>query len=114
MSTKRVRYLVLVLIMASFVDGCASLRNTFDGQDNPKIYVGTRSDLESIGKFLPSEQEDSDSSKSGSEPGTESALLFLLLVALPIYLIDLPFSFVMDTVLLPYTIPQSLVAGSKQ
>jgi uncharacterized protein YceK len=83
---------VVLLSLITVSSGCASIRNTFDSQDHSlgsagfyknKIYVGVRSNLDS--RFPP-----------------------LYLSHLLVTIFDIPLSFVMDTLLLPYTIPVTI------
>jgi len=83
---------VIFLLIATSLSlgGCATFRtlSTFD-PERPKIYSGTRLDLNvTVG-------DESWPRKFGLEP--------------PRYpVIDLPFSFILDTVMLPSTIPNAI------
>jgi uncharacterized protein YceK len=70
-----------VLAACVLLSGCVSLAETFHEDDQSKVYIGTRTDAKLVAASLRSRF---------------SEFLF--------HLIDLPLSFVMDTVLLPYTV----------
>lgn len=76
-----IRKLFIIMIVFLSVNGCMSLAGTTEHEKN-KIFIGTRQDLELL-PYLANKDE----------PGWGM-----------IGLIDLPFSLVMDTVFLPYTV----------
>jgi uncharacterized protein YceK len=87
------------LLSALLMVGCASLSVTFNpdpkfGQDKNPIYAGTRFDAEALAAPF-----DGASSDPGSWPDP------IIWVFYPFFIVDLPLSMVMDTLLLPYTIP---------
>ncbi len=78
--------------------GCASVNNLGD-RDRREVYGGTRLDAELVSKFLV--PDDQASRAKGLEPPVA--------VAAGCYgLVDMPFSAVADTLLLPVTVPASL------
>ena len=83
---------ILTCALASHVSGCASLATTFenDPEVDSKIYIGTRFDSYALASMFTSE--------------TDSGGKGMMVLAFPVFLIDLPLSVIMDTVLLPYTI----------
>jgi uncharacterized protein YceK len=76
-----------ILISCLFITGCMSLGGTFADDRCNKIYAGTSIDIDYL------------VNNSGGHGITN----------VPFIIIDLPFSLVMDTLLLPYTIPKSMV-----
>ena len=72
------------LIAVLGLSGCMALGGTFLEEQCNKVYIGTSLDLSCI--------------TSGGHNIANA----------PFCLIDLPFSFVLDTIFLPYTIPVSL------
>lgn len=70
--------------------GCLSINGIMNDEEK-LVYIGVRTDAKAINYF------------GRNEPGWEL-----------MGLIDLPFSLVMDTVLLPYTIPHDLSDKKKQ
>lgn len=72
---------------------------TLETLDKPKFYSGTRMDIESL----------NDRSRSH---GTSADLADAFIKSL--YLIDLPFSFVADTALLPIKTLQVLASGDEE
>lgn len=81
-------FLVVIIILAFNLSGCATIRAmpSLSTYKSPKIYSGTRLDLHGI---MTNER---GLKRFGMEP-TEYPLL------------DLPFSFVLDTAILPTTYP---------
>ena len=79
--------MVLLLLACG---GCMSIVQTIE-HDKKEVYIGTRTDIEAMGYF-------------GTDEGAWAIL----------GLIDLPFSLVMDTIFLPYTVPNSLLNDKRQ
>ena len=82
---------VLIILVAVVITGCSSLGGTFLIEKDNKIYIGIRRDVCYINNW--------------EEYGS---------VAVPISAIDLPFSLIMDTILLPYTIPKTLLTEKSE
>jgi uncharacterized protein YceK len=87
------------LLSALLMVGCASLSVTFNpdpkfGQDKNPIYAGTRFDAMAIA--APFDGPSSSDPRSWPDP--------IFWVFYPLFIVDLPLSMVMDTLLLPYTI----------
>lgn len=92
-----------LLVSIFLLSGCASISETFNSKNSgnesahgtygyeSKIYVGVRKDLNSIG----------------------ACCYFMACICAPIGLIDMPFSFVADTLFLPYTIADKMRNNSK-
>ena len=78
---------LLALLLPLLLQGCASLIATVDNKPGDKVYAGTRFDAELICEI-------------GASP---AGILGLFSLA------DLPFSLALDTVLLPYTVPDALI-----
>lgn len=87
------RLLVLILAVLMLTGGCASVRTLDAAQvDAPIIYSGTRLDWYSLqGGCYPME-------RFGAQPPKYAA-------------IDLPFSFLLDTLLLPWAVAAELGVG---
>ena len=77
------------------LNACATLETL----DKPKFYSGTRTDIEAL----------NDRSRSH---GTSADLSDAFIK--PLYLLDLPFSFVADTALLPIKTIQVLASGDEE
>lgn len=75
---------VLLLALGVVLGGCGTIGNL---SDDPKIYGGLRNDIEEVGRPT-----------GPCNPG------FLMAC-------DVPFSFVLDTVLLPFTVLYELFSG---
>ena len=80
--------------LASVLSGCAAISQTFDDNPGSKIYAGTRLDGAIIFSGFSGRGDASD-----WLGGFRVVIWFGCLV-------DLPFSLVADTVLLPYTVPK--------
>ena len=89
MTIKTVLESAFILCLFFFSSGCMSIAQTMTDENN-KIFIGTRTDIEAI-TYLGSD-----------EPGWGI-----------IGLVDLPFSLVMDTIFLPYTIPDALTGNEE-
>ena len=76
---------LILLILIFFQSGCMSISEMSETQGS-KIYIGTRTDLVMIPHLF------------GDEPAWGM-----------IGIVDLPFSLIIDTVCLPYTIPHTLM-----
>lgn len=77
------RRLTAAVLVATIVSGCASLQETFGSDKSNKVYIGTKKDWNNIFQ----EQCGAALVCEGLNP-----------------IVDLPLSFVMDTLLLPYTV----------
>jgi uncharacterized protein YceK len=76
-----------ISVSCLFISGCMSLGGTFADERCNKIYVGTSINIDYLVN---------NSSGHG-------------ITNVPFIILDFPFSLVMDTLLLPYTIPKSMV-----
>jgi len=99
---KRTRVL-LVTLAVSTLCGCGTIgTRMFDDPEKSgdyhgsKIYSGIRGDIQAVGDML-----SPDYNKEGRG-------------LWPLFLLDLPFSFIADTLLLPITIYEELSKGSEQ
>ncbi len=82
------RWIGIVITMALLISGCSTFSETFDTRSHcgsSLVYCGTRTDAMLI-----------------AAAGDESAGILRAFV--PLAMMDLPFSFVADTLLLPYTV----------
>lgn len=78
----------VALLSMTSLSGCASLIGTFAADPSVnKVYIGSRTDVQLLEKGCP-----------GASP---------CLLPRPVAALDLPFSFVTDTLLLIYTVPSS-------
>lgn len=86
--------LLSVLVLACTLQGCMTFisESWLGSHDCNRVYAGTRYFVSGFGHL--------------SEPGA--------LGIMGIFLIDLPFSFALDTLLLPYTIPNSIQECRKE
>jgi len=87
---RRVMFLLAGLSIFA-LSGCMSLATTFDNDPevDSKVFIGTRTNLDMAASPFSSKM---DSEGKG-----------MMIGALPFILVDIPLSFVMDTLLLPYT-----------
>ncbi len=98
-SARRVTVAALLVV---FLSGCMTITTREDTDDAwPRVYSGTLMDLAVIGMPVLVATGEVD-------PGGLMALQFLWIAVL-----DLPFSFVADTLLLPITIPEQIALNRK-
>lgn len=83
--------LASLLLLTLLLNGCASVIMTF-GPPEPRVYAGTRFDAGVAGA--------GGLCESGNCPFATEVMPFV---------IDLPFSFALDTLFLPYTIPSAVI-----
>lgn len=97
------RYLMrnaVVIIVGSILSGCGTIATNAMGDHS--IYSGTRCDAAMVRAIVTQKYNDSICVRN-----------FLPLV-FPVASIDLPLSFVSDTVLLPYTVPVTIIKFAKE
>jgi len=100
-----------LLAVIGFFTGCGTLVS-IDSVEPLGVYSGVRTSVDFTKESLGAIQD-------GISPGGEYGNLYRLLglaglVSLPLAVIDIPFSFVADTLLLPYTGAKSLRAKKKK
>jgi len=92
------RWIGTVITMALLISGCSTFSETFDTRNHcgsSLVYCGTRTDTMLI-----------------AAAGDESAGILRAFV--PLAIMDLPFSFVADTLLLPYTVSVDAFGAKSQ
>ena len=91
-----VRYVRYAIPLFFLFTGCASIDSRskeYGYYISPGIYPGVRTDVKQIG----------DIAKGRADPFIQSAAF----IVMPVSLLDVPFSFVLDTLLLPYDISKN-------
>lgn len=98
MKSSFLKIIILSMVIPYFT-GCASLQyRAGESYISPGIYPGVRTDIDNI--------------KSSHNPPAEAEFVYKSMAILSIF--DLPFSFIMDTICLPYDIFQSLLKKGKE
>ena len=91
--------LIFVVLLALNLSGCLTIDRLIRFTEEPQVYGGTRSHI------YPSMEDYNREFSFGSDLGFADPV-----VRPVVWGIDLPFSFVADTLLLPVTIPYELLA----
>lgn len=96
----RMLKLIFIALIASQISGCISVINrTTMGPGHlyyPPVYPGTISSLNTI---FPSDE--AQCGRNSNESNRQLCIKFLHDIGRPLAMVDLPFSFVLDTLLLP-------------